>query len=136
VHWATRLATIIWHAGPARSDHRSCSREPVGVSRRKLARPVTRAIFSEPRTFADQAQRNGVMLDQRFCCSEWRHRSGFTGIFEIAAAGEAGGGRLKKETRLREDVDCRPSLPLGHPCCPINPRRPYLPKGRSGQRTQ
>jgi hypothetical protein len=26
----------------------------------------------------------------------------------------------------------RPSLALRHPCCPIHPRRPYLPKGAKG----
>ncbi len=43
-------------------------------------------------------QRNGVILDQRFWHSEWRHRccqqrrsSGFSGIFEIVAADKGGG---------------------------------------------
>jgi hypothetical protein len=30
------------------------------------------------------------------------------------------------------NVDCRPSLALRHPCCPIYPRHPYLPKGAKG----
>jgi hypothetical protein len=81
---------------------------------------------------ADQLQRDGVILGQRF----WRFgmatpvlsveegRSGFSGIFEIVAAGKAGGGRVEKETLLR--AECRlPSLagPC-HPCCPIHPRHP------------
>jgi hypothetical protein len=49
------------------------------------------------------------------------------GIFEINAANHAAGGRMKKETRLRGDFDCRPSLALRHPCCPIYPRPHHLP---------
>jgi hypothetical protein len=63
--------------------------------------------------------------------SHWgRSSSGFSGIFEIVAADEAGDGWLKKETRLRRDIDCRPSLALRHPCRPICPRELYLPKRR------
>jgi hypothetical protein len=36
---------------------------------------------------------------------------------------------VEKEALLRGDIDCRPSLALRHPCCPIYPRHPYLPKG-------
>jgi len=57
------------------------------------------------------------------------------GIFEIVAADKAGVVGMKKETHLRGNIDCRPSLALRHPCCPIHPRHPYLPKGRRGQGT-
>jgi hypothetical protein len=60
--------------------------------------------------------------------------SGFTGIFEIVATDEAGGGRLKKETHLRGHIDCRPFHPLG-PLLPDRPLHPYLPDGRRGQET-
>jgi hypothetical protein len=32
-----------------------------------------------------------------------------------------------------ENVDRRPSLALRHPCCPIYPRHPYLPKLAKGE---
>ena len=53
------------------------------------------------------------------------------------------GGRLHSEIvgdidqnpqAVRGDVDCRPSLALGHPCCPDLPRHPPGPRGRTGQR--
>jgi hypothetical protein len=79
-----------------------CSKRPSELLTRPrkvgLARSLIRPDFSEQRVFADQFQRNGVLLGQRFCCSEWRHQccqsrrsSGFTGIFEIVAAAKAGG---------------------------------------------
>jgi hypothetical protein len=34
---------------------------------------------------------------------------------------------------LSGDIDCRPSPALRHPCCPIYPRIPYLPKRAKGQ---
>jgi hypothetical protein len=56
-----------------------------------------RPDFSEQRLSADQFQRNGVILGQHFCSSEWRHQccqsrrsSGFSGMFEIVAADKAG----------------------------------------------
>jgi hypothetical protein len=53
--------------------------------------------------------------------------------------------RVQRATRLgtagcrvceppRGDIDCRPSLALRHPCCPIYPRHPCLPKGDEGAR--
>jgi hypothetical protein len=48
---------------------------------------------------------------------------------KIVAADEARGGRLKKETRLRRDIDYRP---LATRCYPICARHPYLPKGAKG----
>jgi hypothetical protein len=57
---------------------------------------------------------------------------GFSDIFEIVAADEAGGGRLKRRPSAR-DINCHPSLALRHPCCPIHPRHPYLPKGPKGK---
>jgi hypothetical protein len=54
------------------------------------------------------------------------------GIFEIVAADEAEVvGRKRKPACA--DIDCLPSLALRHPCCPIYPRHPYLPRGRRGQ---
>jgi hypothetical protein len=49
--------------------------------------------------------------------------AGFSGIFEIVATDEAGGGRLKKETHLRGNSPFTPWDPIG-PCSP------YLPDGR------
>jgi hypothetical protein len=54
---------------------------------------------------------------------------GFSGNFENRCIRRGGGGRQKKETRLRGNIDCRLSLALRHPCYPICPRHPYLPKG-------
>jgi hypothetical protein len=41
-------------------------------------------------------------------------------------------GPRARTKRLRRDIDCRPSLALRHPCCPIYSRHPYLPKGAKG----
>ena len=43
------------------------------------------------------------------------------------------GWSAEKGDPPRGDVDCRPSLALRHPCYPISPCHPYLPKRRRGQ---
>jgi hypothetical protein len=96
--------------------------------------------FSEPRVFADQFQRNGVILDQRFRCLEWptpvlsvgEERGGFTGIFEIVAADKAGVVGWKRRPICAGNVDCRPYHPFATLGSPIYPRHPYLPKGAKG----
>ncbi len=40
-------------------------------------------------------------------------------------------GAAERRPACAEDADC-PSLALRHPCCPIYPRHPYLPKGAKG----
>jgi hypothetical protein len=85
VHWAKRLATILG---------------TVGVARARSTRPsesLTRPDFSEPRMFADQFQRNGVIFGLRFdvpngdtSAVSRGEGSGFTGIFGIVAAAKAG----------------------------------------------
>jgi hypothetical protein len=72
-HWAKRLATI--RRSP---EARARSKWPSELLTRPrkvgLARSLIRPDFSEQRVFADQFQRDGVLLGQRFCCSEWRHQ--------------------------------------------------------------
>src|SRR5258707_71348 len=38
----------------------------------------------------------------------------------------------RRHKPARRGVDCRPSLALRHPCCPIYPRCAYLPKEAKG----
>src|SRR5215471_14059519 len=47
-------------------------------------------------------------------------------------SGQGGDDRLKKETHLRGDTRLLPLAALRHPCCPINPCHPYLPKRAKG----
>jgi hypothetical protein len=105
-----------------------------------LARLLTSAL-SEPRMFADQFQRNGVILDQRFgirngdTAAVSRGRAaGFTVTFEIAAETRRGDGRVKRRP-IRAGTSIVALAALRHPCCPIYPRHPYPPKGAKGQGT-
>jgi hypothetical protein len=90
--------------------------------------------------FADQFQRNGVILDRRLGVRIGDTRAlsrggsrGFSDIFEIVAADEAGGSAEKGDPPARRHRLPRPSLALRHPCCPIYPRHP-IPAQREGAR--
>ena len=103
--WAKCLATVLGTAG-ARA--RSTS-EP--------------ANGEQPRVFEDRFQRNGVILDQRHgvrngdtAAVSRGGAAGFTATFEIAAADEAGDGRVKR----------RP-IRAGTTIAPYHPSAPLLP---------
>ena len=120
---AATAPALARHAGKSH-----CRRQCRGNTRRHDDRPSS-VLF----------QRKGATLYQRFgvrngnigAVSRWSR--GLGGIFEIVAAAEAGGGRMKKETRLRGDIDCRSSLALSRPCREVSSRHPLPAEGAKGQ---
>src|SRR5258708_4024712 len=71
--------------------------------------------------------------DMRTFARAWgRSRSGFSGIFEIVAADEAGWWAEKRTPPARRTSIAAPSLALRHPWPPDLRSPPYLPKGAKG----
>jgi hypothetical protein len=71
--------------------------------------------------------------DMRTFARAWgRSRSGFSGIFEIVAADEAGWSAEKRNPPARRTSIAAPRWPFATLGRPIYPRHPYLPKRAKG----